>query len=482
MHNEPETFEQEIQTHIGALADDPVCALSALTALSKKQVARERIDRLLADRSPVYAALTGAEPKSRKNAARLLGALASSSDAAALVAALHAETTRFVVPSILLALGNIGSSTAKAALEAYAVPTPADESEVKHVEEIREAKKKALAALERGLPLPEQKALESATDVLAVSPAGFAEILQKELSTLGFSGKQTKTGVLVSTADLSRLYRARCLTEALIPVAESLPLDAAAIAKAADNTLVRPYRVELRGYPGERTAFIRALTHALGGGDNPSRYLDELRVVCHGSGLCDVFVKPCNVPDHRFDYRRQAISASIAPSAAACLARYALSFLPDSGGRIRAFDPFCGSGTLLFELEKAAPGSALLGTDLSAIALFAARTNAKDARSRAQFIQRDILRFEPKEPFDLVLTNMPFGNRVGSHETNEPLYRGFVHLLPKLLIPGGVALLYTMEHRLLAACLKSERSLTVAAELTTEAGGLNPRVTVVRHR
>ena len=40
MHNEPETFEQEIQTHIGALADDPVCALSALTALSKKQAAR----------------------------------------------------------------------------------------------------------------------------------------------------------------------------------------------------------------------------------------------------------------------------------------------------------------------------------------------------------------------------------------------------------------------------------------------------------
>jgi hypothetical protein len=451
--------------------------------LSKKQAARERIDRLLADRSPVYAALTGAEPKSRKNAARLLGALASSGDAAALVAALRAETTRFVVPSILLALGNIGSDTAKAALEAYAVPTPADESEAKHVEEIREAKKKARSPRWNATCRCPSKKRSSPQRMFWPFPRpDLPRFCKRNYQHSDFQASRQRQAFWFQPQTLRASTARAGLTEALIPVAESLPLDAAVIAKAADKTLVRPYRVELRGYPGERTVFIPGADHALKGEDNPSRYLDELRVVCHGSGLCDVFVKPCNVPDHRFDYRRQAISASIAPSAAACLARYALSFLPDSGGRIRVFDPFCGSGTLLFELEKAAPGSVLLGTDLSATALFAARTNAKAARSRAQFIQRDILRFEPKEPFDLVLTNMPFGNRVGSHETNEPLYRGFVHLLPKLLIPGGVALLYTMEHRLLVACLKSERSLTVAAELTTEAGGLNPRVTVVRHR
>ena len=95
-------------------------------------------------------------------------------------------------------------------------------------------------------------------------------------------------------------------------------------------------------------------------------------------------------------------------------------------------------------------------------------------------MHKDILKFEPREAFDLVLSNLPFGNRVGTHESNEPLYRGFVRMLPHLLASGGVAVLYTMEHRLLTACLKSERSLSVAAELTTEAGGLNPRVTVLR--
>ena len=77
---------------------------------------------------------------------------------------------------------------------------------------------------------------------------------------------------------------------------------------------------------------------------------------------------------------------------------------------------------------------------------------------------------------------MPFGNRVGTHSANEALYRDFVHALPKLVKSGGIAVLYTMEHKLLAACLASEPGLTIAAELTTEAGGLNPRVTVVRRQ
>lgn len=482
MHNESYLPEQEILSLIHTLKDDPVGALSALTAHSKKQAARERIDCLLIDRTPIYAILKSPEPKARKNAARLLGALGSAGDTAALVLALKEERTRFVVPSLLLALGAVGSAAAKSAIEAYAIPAAADESEIKHVEEICEAKKKALATFERDLPLPEQKKLDAPSTILAVSPAGFAPILQKELAALDLPGEITKDGVLVSTADLARLYRARCLQEAIIPIAKELPVDPSAIAAAVGQSLKRPYRIELHGYTGDRAAFIRTLSRALGGGDNPSHYLDELRIICSTQNLCNVWRKPCQVPDHRFDYRKSAISASIAPSTAACLVRYALAFVSANGNRIRAFDPFCGSGTLLFELEKAAPGSALLGADISETALSAARTNAQAARSGARFIKKDILRFEPKEAFDLMITNMPFGNRVGSHETNDPLYHGFIHLLPKLLLPSGVALLYTMEHRLLADCLKSEPTLKIASELTTEAGGLNPRVTLVKRK
>lgn len=219
------------------------------------------------------------------------------------------------------------------------------------------------------------------------------------------------------------------------------------------------------------------MSTALGGGDNPSRYADELRIVCSGE-TCDVFIRPKDVPDTRFAYRKRMLPASIHPVLAFCLARYALSFI--SAARPRTLDPFCGSGTLLMELESVVP-TAMIGVDASERALDAARENAAAAHSGARFVHKDILKFEPREAFDLILTNMPFGNRVGTHSANE------ARSLPRLACAAKAGqerrqLLYTMEHKLLATCLAGEPSLAVAAELTTEAGGLNPRVTVVRRQ
>ena len=91
---------------------------------------------------------------------------------------------------------------------------------------------------------------------------------------------------------------------------------------------------------------------------------------------------PRDVPDTRFAYRKRALPASIHPVQAACLARYALSFV--SCARPRTLDPFCGSGTLLFELERVVP-TALIGVDVSERALDAARENASGrAQRRAQ--------------------------------------------------------------------------------------------------
>ncbi len=469
--------KDELQQLIGAIESDPVSALSDLTAHAKKKDARIMIDRLLNDREPVLFALKSDLPKARKNAARLLGALGRPGDASVLSDALQVETALFVVPSILLALGSVGGDIAKSALNEYRAPAAQDESEEKHIREIDTALQKARAALERDMPLPMRTKLSAPQDVLLVSPIGFQTFLQKELATLGLQAIIHPDGVLAHTDDLKTLFTARCASEVLLPVAKSLPLDPEKIAAASGERLTRPYRVELRGYTGERAGFIRRITSALGGGDNPSRYADELRIVCHNQA-CDVLIRPCNVPDTRFAYRKRAIAASIHPATAACLARYALSF--SAIDRPIVLDPFCGSGTLLFELEKVAPGATLLGVDVSDQALSAARVNAKAARSKSRFIQKDILKFVPREPFDLVLSNMPFGNRVGTHATNEVLYRGFVRLLPRLLSPGGIAVLYTMEYQLLKACLQREKHLSFVTSMQTEAGGLNPRVTVVR--
>ncbi len=477
--NDLQVSREELIRLVTELETNPAEALSALCAAVKKQAAREIVLELVENRALVYAALESSDAKTRKNAARLLGALERGSDAPALIAALNREETCFVVPSILLALGSVGGAEAQTALLAYATPEAKDESEQKHVMEIRTALEKARASLERDVPLPPRRKLDAPRDVLAVSPEGFSSILNEELAALDFAGEEYSDGVLVHTDNLKKLFTARCAEEILLPAAIRLPFAPAAIATAVEGILTRPYRVELRHYEGDRAAMIRQITLALGGGDNPSRYADELRIVCNGA-VCDVYVRPCDVPDTRFAYRKQSLPASIHPATAACLVRYALSFV--SAGKLFALDPFCGSGTLLFELEKAAPGTVLFGLDISDFALKATRVNALAAKSGARFLRKDVLKFEPREPFDLIVTNMPFGNRVGTHETNEPLYRDFVRLLPHLLAPGGVAVLYTMEHRLLTACLKREPKLETIADMRTEAGGLNPRITVVKKK
>ena len=58
--------------------------LSALCAAAKTRAARERIDGACSDRAALYRCLSADEPKLRKNAARLLGALGRGRDAAAL--------------------------------------------------------------------------------------------------------------------------------------------------------------------------------------------------------------------------------------------------------------------------------------------------------------------------------------------------------------------------------------------------------------
>ena len=468
--------EQQLQVLVSTIATEPVTSLSALAAHAKKRAARETLERIFAERTILYDALSAPEPKARKNAARVLGAFANERDTEALISSLATEQTLFVIPSILLALGAIANSRAGEAILAYVPPVAANETEEKHVADILEAHEKAKAALTRDIPLPQRTRLSQPREVLLVPPVGFGQILHKEATSRGFVATLLPDGVHVTTDQIKTLQELRCAQELLLPLGSNLPIDAEQIAALADSVLTRPYRIELRAYAGDRAAFIRAVCVALGGGDNPSRYADELRIVCNND-KCDLFIRPRNVPDTRFDYRLRALPASIHPVQAACLARYALSFV--SAARPRTLDPFCGSGTLLLELERVV-STGLIGVDVSERALDAARENAAAAHSGARFVHKDILKFEPRDPFDLILSNMPFGNRVGTHTANETLYRDFVHALPKLLASGGIAVLYTMEHKLLATCLKAEPSLALAAELTTEAGGLNPRVTVVR--
>ncbi len=452
--------------------DTAVESLSALCALAKTKQGRAEIEAAIGDRAILSALVESAQPKVRKNAYRLIGALENKADAPMLVSALERETTLFAVPSLLLALGKLGE---KDALERYRVPVSESEATDKHVAEITIAYGKAM---QRFNTVPERtfERLEAPREVLCFAPCGFCEELKAELKTLGFFGEIQGDAVRIKTDDLNAVYCANCMTEALLPIAFDVPMEPKAIAAATKTCIGTYYRIEIRGYLKDRSGFIEKLKTQLPGNNNPSAYDCELRIDSRND-RCDLYWKIWNVKDRRYPWRKEALPASMQPALAYAFARYALSFVKTP--RPYVLDPFCGSGSLLFAAESQRDCRMLLGVDKSGTAISAARENAKAGASRARFVCRDILRFEAREGADLVLSNMPFGNRVGSHRENETLYARFLKHLKFLLNDGGVAALYTADAKLLERLLRDCPFLSLREKRRTAAGGLSPWVFVI---
>ena len=118
--------------------------------------------------------------------------------------------------------------------------------------------------------------------------------------------------------------------------------------------------------------------------------------------------------------------------------------------------------------------------DIAHAAVDAARQNAAAAQSNARFVANDCLRFIAKRPYDEVLANLPFGNRVGSHENNRQLYAGILDRLPQWLRPGGIAILYTMEFTLLKTLLRDRPAISLLSQARTNAGGLTPMAFILQ--
>lgn len=447
-------------------------ALSALCALAKTKQGRSEIEAALGDRALLSALIADARPKVRKNTYRLLGALENPADVEKLSDALKTETTLFAVPSLLLALGRLG---ARDALSAYRVPVSESAAADKHIAEIKIAYEKAMQQFSE-LPESTLLSLPAPREVLCFAPHGFGRELLNELSALGFSGELKGDAVRLHTADMAGVYRANCMTEALLPIAFDVPMEPKSIAAAAKTCIGTYYRIEIRGYLKDRSAFIERLKALLDGHNNPSAYDCELRIDSRND-RCDLYWKLWNVRDERYPWRKGTLPASMHPALAYAMTRYALALVKTK--RPSVLDPFCGSGSLLFAAEAQADCKSLFGVDKSGAAIAIARENAKAGESKARFLCRDTLHLEMREGVDLVIGNLPFGTRVGSHRENETLYARFLRRLPHFMNTGGVAVLYTADAKLLERLIRENPNLKLREKRRTAAGGLSPWVFTV---
>jgi hypothetical protein len=438
---------------------DQRAALRALADLCRKKAVREAAASLVAREADKLISIP--DGKARKTAYALIGLCAPDACADKLVSALKTEQTRFVRPSIILALGN--TKTPAAYLSGYVV----EPGEPKHVAAEYEALKKALGKA----AAPQTLGALRLPDWCVVTYIK-RSALMAEANALGVPCRPSalEDALTIRTADLKRL---RCYEDALYDIGAMGDYEAAARTLSGWGCEGCRYRVEAGALPPQqRRETIRAVSAGLsrwGYEDNPSAYTFEIRLL--GGRMWAVFPG-----DDRFAYRKQALPASINPVTAASIMRLCRPYMKENA---RVLDPFCGSGTMLIERAVILPAQSLVGVDISSAAIRAACSNRRASGLKIALIHGDALQFGAAR-YDEVVSNMPFGIRVSGHAQNERLYAAFVDRLGILLEDGGCAFLLTQEKKLMRDSLKAAPALRIIREEVFESGGLSPSLYIIK--
>jgi len=111
-------------------------------------------------------------------------------------------------------------------------------------------------------------------------------------------------------------------------------------------------------------------------------------------------------------------------------------------GKGRLLDPFCGSGTILIEAATVFPHVEIYGSDHREEAVIGVQDNitAANLAHRIQIQQLDARDLETSYPpsyFRAIVTNPPYGMRLGSKMNFDRLYFKFLRGAEKILEPGG---------------------------------------------
>jgi tRNA (guanine6-N2)-methyltransferase len=168
------------------------------------------------------------------------------------------------------------------------------------------------------------------------------------------------------------------------------------------------------------------------------------------------------------------IPASTTPLIAAVMLALAK---PRPGNTV--YDPFCGAGTLLAEAAAQDVPLTVLGTELDPRHL--AESVGNHAVFPAVWLGRADAAHLPVADgaVDRVVSNLPFGKRVGSHAGNTTLYPAFLAELGRVLRADGRAVLLTEDKQLFKRTVEAARGLRVLREVPLASGGLHPTAYVL---
>lgn len=145
-------------------------------------------------------------------------------------------------------------------------------------------------------------------------------------------------------------------------------------------------------------------------------------------------------------------------------------------------DPCAGVGTVLIVDAINRPDGRGLGVELEGAATEMAASNVadRDQQSRIDLVQGDATNLQiDDQSVDRIVTDLPFGKRIGSNTNNIELYPRVLREIERVLAPAGRCVLMTDDKRVFKDALARTRGLKIVREVVVRYNGVNPSAYVV---
>ena len=203
----------------------------------------------------------------------------------------------------------------------------------------------------------------------------------------------------------------------------------------------------------------------------------------------DIFEQICfvGIPLHkrslsnRFPRKFQPRTALKASTAYAALSLG----LVDTTKRSCVLDPFCGSGTILFEAAHFSSRLSLYGSDIDPYIIEGAQENSNSLKltKNIRFLQgdaRELNKIFPNQRFDHIITNPPYGIRFGQHLDFERFYIRILQQFWYRLKPNATVVIIVLKWTKLNTALRLTGLYKVMDRQRVDMGDVKPHIVALR--
>lgn len=233
---------------------------------------------------------------------------------------------------------------------------------------------------------------------------------------------------------------------------------------------------------GSQSSVMQRLLQTLASETGLTAHPDEgdlllrLRRAVIGNGW-DALVRLSPRPNATRDWRMVNVPGALNASVAHAMAR-----LSEPTDTDVVLNVACGSGTLAIERLRFGKAARVIACDVDEEALAAAQQNIAAAALADEIELRDWDATDlplGTNTADVVFADLPFGNRVGSHQGNVRLYPKLMKEAARVTKRGGRFVLITHEVKLMDAVLQDSGKWEAHQQHRVLLSGLHPRIYVL---